>query len=131
MSKSNISSPKIENKFVIDFFELAFLTESCLPPTTIARHSFFMNVIDVYYHQMDWEQRKHFFSWIGKRLNMEQEESHIFNARFNPENQYNLKTIFNGKKETVHAFFLNGKYWVSSSKSVNHAYINSVEKIKL
>jgi hypothetical protein len=29
-----------DKKFVIDFFELAFLIESCLPPSTIARNCF-------------------------------------------------------------------------------------------
>jgi hypothetical protein len=87
------------NKFVIDFFELAFLTEVCLPQSTIARHCFFMNVIDIHYHKMTWEQRKHLYEWIGRKLNMEHEESMIFMARFNPDNQ-NVVTINNeGKKQ--------------------------------
>ena len=118
------------NKFIIDFFELAFLTESCLPPSTIARHCFFMNIIDVYYNQMNWEQRKHFFQWIGKKLNKEQEESQIFLARFNPNNQFNVTTFYEGKKEIVQAFLLKDRYWISSSRSVNQDYIESVEKME-
>jgi len=119
------------NKFVIDFFELSFLTEACLPQSTIARHCFFMNVIDRYYHQMSWEQRKHFFQWIGKKLNMEYEESHIFYARFNPENQFNVTTFYEGKKENVEAFLLKEKYWVSSNRNINDDYIESVEKLTI
>lgn len=120
---------KTENKFVIDFFELAFLTEACLPKSTIARHTFFMDVIDTHYHKMNWEQRKHFFTWIGKKLNMEYEESQIFYARFNPDNQFNLTTLYQGKTENIEAFLLNDIYHVSSSRSVNNDYIKSVEKM--
>ena len=120
-----------DNKFVIDFFELAFLTEACLPPSPIARHCFFMNVIDKHYHKMNWEQRKHFFQWIGKKLNMEHEESQIFYARFNPDNQFNVTTFYDGIKANVEAFLFKNKYWISSNKSVNDDYIESVEKLKI
>jgi hypothetical protein len=120
-----------ENKFVIDFFELAFLTEACLPQSTIARHCFFMNVIDRYYHQMSWEQRKHFFQWIGKKLNMEYEESQIFYARFNPDNQFNVTTFYEGKKLNIEAFLFKNRYWFASNKSVNDDYIESVEKLTI
>ena len=120
-----------DNKFVIDFFELAFLTEACLPQSTIARHCFFMNVIDRYYHQMSWEQRKHFFQWIGKKLNMEYEESQIFCARFNPDNQFNVTTFYEGKKLNIEAFLLKDRYCFSSNKSVNDDYIESVEKLTI
>lgn len=49
------NTDKTNNDFVINFFELAFLTEACLPTSTIARHCFFMNTIDRYYFQMTWE----------------------------------------------------------------------------
>ncbi len=118
-----------EKKFVIDFFELSFLTEACLPQSTIARHTFFMDVVDIHYHKMSWEQRKHLFQWIGKKLNMEYEESQMFYARFNPDNQFNLSTSYQGKKENVEAFLLNGNYYVSSNRRVNNDYIESVEKL--
>jgi hypothetical protein len=118
-----------EKKFVIGFFELAFLTEVCLPQSTIARHTFFMDVIDAHYHKMNWEQRKHLFTWIGKKLNMEYEESQIFHARFNPDNQFNLTTLYQGKTENIEAFLLNDIYYISSRQSVNNDYIKSVEKM--
>jgi hypothetical protein len=122
---------KTDNRFIIDFFELAFLTETCLPPTTIARHSFFMNVIDIYYNQMSWEQRKHFYQWIGKKLNLEQEESQIFMARFNPDNQYKLKTLYQGEEKEQEAFLLKDKFMVSSNRSVNPDYIIHKEKLQI
>jgi hypothetical protein len=120
-----------ENKFVIDFFELAFLTEVCLPKSTIARHTFFMDVINKHYNKMSWEQRKHLFQWIGKKLNMEYEESQIFYARFNPENQFNVTTFYQGVKSDVKAFLLNDTYYISSNQSINNDYIESVEKLKI
>lgn len=129
MKKNN--TEKTHDKFVIDFFELAFLTEVCLPPTTIARHCFFMNIIDIYYHQMNLEQRKHFYQWIGKKLNLDEEESHIFLARFNPDNQFIVKHKYQNKEEEIEAFILNEKYMISSNSWVNNEYIISVDKLKI
>ena len=131
MAKKQIITENTNDKFQIDFFELAFLTEACLPPSPIARHFMFMKVIDRYYHNMSWEQRKHFFQWIGKKLNMEHEESQIFYARFNPDNQFNVKYLNGEKEENIEAFLFKEKYMISSNGRVNEKYIKSVEKIKL
>ena len=129
MEANKYISEDVREKFVIDFFELAFLTEVCLPASTIARHCFFMNTIDRYYFQMSWEQRKHFFEWITPKLKMEHEESRIFHARYNPENQYLVKTSFEGKEEEVEAFLFEDKYMITSARRVNDEYILSVEKL--
>jgi hypothetical protein len=117
------------NNFVIDFFELAFLTEACLPPSPIAKHCFFMNTIDRYYFQMTWEQRKHFFEWITPKLNMEHEESKMFYARYNPENQYLVKTLHEEKQENIEAFLFEEKYMLTSARRINKDYISSIEKL--
>lgn len=122
-------SEDVIGKFVIDFFELAFLTEACLPKSTIARHCLFMNTIDRYYFQMTWEQRKHFFEWITPKLNMEYEESKMFYARYNPENQYLVKTSYEGKEEDVEAFLFEKKYMITSSRRINQDYILSIDKL--
>lgn len=77
MSEEQITD-NTNNKFVIDFFKLAFLTEACLPPSPIARHTLFMDVIDKHYNRMSWNQWKHLFEWIGKKLNMEHEVSTFY-----------------------------------------------------
>jgi hypothetical protein len=130
MPKSKMITENTYDKFVIDFFELAFLTEACLPKSTIARYSFFMNVIDIHYHNMSWEQRKHLFEWIGKKLNMEHEESQIFYARFNPDNQFKITFKKMAEKESVEAFLFKNIYWISSNQKVNNDYIDSIEKIE-
>lgn len=129
LEANNFISEDVKGKFVIDFFELAFLTESCLPASTIARHCFFMNTIDRYYFQMTWEQRKHFFEWISPKLNMEHEESRIFHARYNPENQYLVKTSHEGKEEAVEAFLFENKYMITSARRINQDYILSFTKM--
>jgi hypothetical protein len=131
MDKKQIISEKTYDKFVIDFFELAFLTEACLPKSTIARYSFFMNVIDRHYHNMTWEQRKHLFEWIGRKLNMEYEESQIFYARFNPDNQFKITFKKTTEQESVEAFLFKNIYWISSNQKVNNDYIESVEKLTI
>ena len=124
-----INTDKTNNNFVIDFFELAFLTEACLPPSPIAKHCFFMNTIDRYYFQMTWEQRKHFFEWITPKLNMEHEESKMFYARYNPENQYLVKTLYEEKQENIEAFLFEEKYMLTSARRINKDYILSIEKL--
>ena len=129
MKDKNLTAEKTNNHFVIDFFELAFLTEACLPTSPIARHCFFMDVIDRHYNKMSWEQRKHLFQWITPKLGNDCEESQIFVARFNPDNQYNVKTYYEGIEGNVEAYFFQEKYWIESKRSINENYIKSVEKI--
>ena len=124
-----LKTDKTNNNFVIDFFELAFLTEACLPPSPIAKHCFFMNTIDRYYFEMTWEQRKHFFEWITPKLNMEHEESKMFYARYNPENQYLVKTLCEEKQEDVEAFLFEEKYMITSMRRINEDYVLSIEKL--
>jgi hypothetical protein len=80
---------------------------------------------------MSWEQRKHFYQWIGKKLNMEQEESQIFMARFNPDNQYKIKTLYQGQEKEVEAFLLKDKFMVSSNRSCNPDFIVDTEKLNI
>jgi|694.fasta_scaffold15663_7 hypothetical protein len=124
-----LKTDKSNNNFVIDFFELAFLTEACLPSSPIARHCFFMNTIDRYYFQMTWGQRKHFFEWITPKLDMKHEESKMFHARYNPENQYLVITSCEGKEENVEAFLFEEKYMITSTQRINEDYIFFIEKL--
>jgi hypothetical protein len=52
------------SNFTIDFFELAFLVEACIPPRPIARSMFFDDVSDIHYHKMTKEERQRLFDWI-------------------------------------------------------------------
>ena len=124
-----------EQTFCVDFVEFAFLVEACIPPNPIARSMFWTRVIDEYYNQMTDEERKRLYEWIGMNSGYQHqkekgnEDCLLFDARFNPDNQYQVFTDYEGKRETYHCFKLNDKYHTSSATSILDEYITKVEKI--
>ena len=52
--------------FNIDFFELSFLAEACIPPRPIARTYFWQNLSKVYWYQMTENERERLFEWINR-----------------------------------------------------------------
>ena len=112
--------------FKIDFFELLFLAEVCIPPKPIARSVFFDNLSDKYYHQMSNDERVRFFEFLSPKLNMRNDDCQHFYARFNPKNQYLVKTTYNGKTEEMIVYSFNDKYHISKDSSINEDYIDSV-----
>jgi hypothetical protein len=120
------------SNFKIDFFELMFLAEVCIPPTPIARAVFFENLSNIYYNQMSDDERKRAFEWITKKENFKlashEEDCQLFYARFNPDNQYRVSCFYNGKREVHDCFKFNNKYHISKTTSICEEYIKSVEK---
>ena len=119
--------------FTIDFFELAFLAEACIPPRPIARTMFWQNLTNIYWSQMTEGERIHLFEWLQKNWQYEEslskeEDTQIFHARFNPENQYIVKTNYNDKEETHRAFKMGERYYTLSSSWIAEEYIVEVEK---
>ena len=114
--------------FTISFFELAFLAEVCIPPVPIARHSFFMNLIDRYYNQLQDEERTHLFEWITKKntFNRSDETCELFYCRYNPDNQYTI-TLKSGA--VISCFKKEESYWVSSNQKMNEDFIVAIDKI--
>lgn len=118
-------------KITIDFFELAFLAESCIPPRPIARASFWDKLINEIYNQLSLNERQRLFDWITKNdlFNRENEDCQWFYARFNPKNQFNVSCFYNGKASTIQCFRKDDKYWTSKTRNVNKEYIKSIEPI--
>ena len=54
------------SKFSIDFFELSFLAEACIPQRPIARSMFWNNLTDVYWEQMSEQERASLFAWMNR-----------------------------------------------------------------
>lgn len=86
------------SKFQIDYFELMFLAEACIPPAPIARACFWDKMIDEYYHQLSWYERRHLHEYFQRNLyyedklkNLTNNEIGHFDARYNPGNQYIVK----------------------------------------
>jgi hypothetical protein len=122
------------NKFTIDFFELAFLAEACIPPNPIARTMFWQRLTNVYWEQMTEEEREHLFEWLNRNDNYKQslekeEETQIFHARFDPDNQYMVYTTMDGKDDVNRVFKYKDLYYVRSNSWITPEFITKVEKI--
>lgn len=125
---------KKKQRFEIDFFEFSFLVESCIPPSPIARAYFWGNVIDKYYHEMTENEREMLFVWINRNPRFQSrlkdnEDCQLFNARFDPNNQYLIKTLFKGKEETFHIFKWKDSYHTSKTTSIQPEFITKIDKI--
>jgi hypothetical protein len=121
------------DSFQIDFFELAFLAEACIPPRPIARMMFWQHLTDKYWDQMSDPQRTHIWNWLQKNLYYEEslkteEETQIFHARFDPDNQYMVHTNFHGVEDKRRAFKMGDRYYITRTTSIADEYI--VEVIK-
>lgn len=120
------------SEFKIDFFELAFLAEACIPPRPIARTMFWQHLTNQYWHQMTEGERIHLFEWLQKNWQYEEslqkeENTQTFHARFNPDNQYIVTTKEEGK-EPIRAFKMGDKYYVDTNRWIAEEYITAVEK---
>lgn len=123
--------------FTIDFFELSFLAEACIPPRPIARTSFWHSLTDVYWQQMSEDERSRLFEWLNRNWTYKQsledknEDLLVFHARFNPENQYMVKVKINNSEEEHRAFKLNDKYYTGTRKFVNPGSIIETRKLEI
>lgn len=122
-------------RFAIDFFEFSFLVEACIPPRPIARAMFWIEVIDKYYNVMTQNERDRLFEWMRRndsyihQLEKDNEDVQLFDARFDPTNQYLVTAELNEKVEQHECFFFNHEYHTSSNRFINFDYIIKIEKI--
>ena len=120
------------SNFKIDFFELGFLAEACIPPRPIARTMFWQHLSDQYYYQMTEDERAKLFEWMNrneyyKQSLKEEEETQLFHARFDPENQYEVEVEI-GNKSVHDAFLWKGRYHTSRNTSIVEDYIINIKK---
>jgi hypothetical protein len=122
------------SNFTIDFFELAFLAEACIPPNPIARTMFWQRLTNVYWEKMTEEEREHLFEWLNRNDNYKQsldkeEETQIFHARFDPDNQYIVYTTMDGKDDVNRTFKYKDLYYVKRNSWITPEFITKVEKL--
>jgi hypothetical protein len=122
------------SNFTIDFFELAFLAEACIPPNPIARTMFWQHLTDEYWEQMSEEERDRLFEWLNRNDNYKrslenEEETQIFHARFDPDNQYMVYTTRKEKDYVDRAFKYKDLYHVQRNSWITPEFITKVEKI--
>lgn len=117
--------------FKIDFFELGFLAETCIPERPIARAMFWNNLTDKYWEQMTTGERELLFEWMN-RTDVYQdslkkhEDTQVFHARFDPDNQYLVNTFHNVDH---HAFMYKGKHYIGRNTWIPKEFIKSKNKI--
>lgn len=116
-------------KFEIDFFELAFLAEACIPQAPIARAMFWQHLTDKYWEQMTKGERWQLFEWMNRNERYKEsltkhEDTKVFHARFDPDNQYLVHTD-NGIYLT---YLLRDNYYVKRNTWINKEGITKVEK---
>jgi hypothetical protein len=125
------------SKFEIDFFELSFLAEACIPPRPIARTHFWEQLTDRYWHEMDPDERVRLFEWIQRHgdyqtgLKAGNDYIRIFHARFDPDNQYKIFcTKDKGPVFIYNAFKVGEQYWTGTRTSISEENIVKIEKIE-
>lgn len=118
-------------KITIDFFELAFLAETCIPPRPIARVMFWHRLINDIYYQLNDGERQNMFEWMQRSssFDLNNEDCQWFFARFNPKNQFEVSCFHRGKAEAIQCFKRDDKYWTAINTSINQDYIKSVKSL--
>ena len=116
------------SKFTIDFFELMFLAEACIPPQPIARSMFWIDLCDKHYHEMSSDERKRLFDWLTPKIDLSNEDCKYFYARFDPNNQYCLKATYQGETSEINCFLHDGKYTISHNCFIADEFIDKVKK---
>lgn len=118
------------SEFKIDFFELCFLAEACIPAVPIGRACFWEKLINHHYFELSKDESNKFFEWICKnsRFDLENEACKLFYDRFNPDNQYTVKTLYEGIEKVYDCFLHNGKYHISKTQSVYEKCIIDIKK---
>lgn len=118
----------MEKVFKVDFHELLFLAEVCIPPKPIARTIFFEELSDIHFYQMTPQQRFKLFKVITehKNFDMSNEYCQHFNARFNPQTQY--KAITKEGKEIIHLYKFKETYHVKKMVLLNMDMVKSIDK---
>lgn len=124
----------MDRKFKIDVFELGFLAEACIPQVPIARTMFWHDMIDKYYYQMSKEEADRLHEWISRNNRYQDslekyEDTKVFEARYNPDNQYEVTTEYEGKTEKHRAFKYKDSFYVAINKSLLEEYIIDKKKI--
>lgn len=123
-------------KVGLDIFEIYYLLESCFRGSHL-RSGTIRRFVDEWYGLFTPQQRKNLRDWILRDVYYGKFEPKpsccgedvAFMARYNPDNQYRVKTLYDGKEGIHETFLRDGKYYTKSNRFIAEEYITSVEKI--
>jgi len=84
---------------------------------------------------MTQSERDSLFEWMNrndfyKESLKEHESTQIFHARFDPNNQYLVKTKYNGEEKEINAFMMNERYYISTRTYIASEYIINITKLE-
>lgn len=127
MKKSRINP---YNKFSIDFFELLFLTQVCIPPVPIARAMLFERVSDEFYHQLSDSQRLQMLRVVEEspKFSIDEPDCYHFHCRYSQDTQY-LVTAKTG--ERIECYLFKDRYHIRKDTFVDPGQIESVIKLNI
>jgi len=126
-----------ETTINIDFFEFAFLVEACIPPTPIARSTFWIDVVNKHYHILKQSERNHLYEWISSTIKFKDsmrdknDLANLFKCRYNPDNQYMVHTVYDGKYDDILAFMYETRMCTVKDRFIQPEFIISIDKVKL
>ena len=123
-------------KVDLDLPEMSYLLESCLRGSHL-RSSTVDRFVNEWYRKFNGYERAKLFECMlrnvydGKFKPMTSMcgSDIVFMARYNPDNQYELKVSMSGVKQSVRSYKLADFYWVDSNKYVDPDNIVSVRKL--
>jgi hypothetical protein len=72
----------------------------------------------------EWLQK----SWVYEDSLEKEEDTQVFHARFNPDNQYMVTTNYEGKVQEHRAFKRGDRYYIKRNTWITEESIVSVEK---
>lgn len=119
--------------FNVNFDEFKILASVTIPPRPIARTCFWHDLTAKYWAQMTEGERAHLFEWMNRndyyKESLEKhDDTKVFHARFDPDNQYMVKTKYKRKKEEHRAFKLGDRFYTSLNTFIAEEYILEANK---
>lgn len=127
-------------KVNLDIFEMGYLLDSCLRGSHL-RASTVERFIDEWYDEFTPGEREQLFEWTYRLTYNRDFKSRSaqcgadreFMLRYNPDNQYIVHTLYDGKEEAVECYLDEGgdkpMYKTGVNISIHPDYIVSIEKI--
>jgi len=116
-------------KLTIDYFELTVLIEASWHAGTILRYSIIEKAIDYWYNRLEDNDRARLYDFFKRDFEVKEEIQEIFMARYNPDNQYEVTTDFEGKINKYHCFKWCDEYHTDKKTSIKEKYITEITKI--
>lgn len=131
----------------LDIFEMGYLLDACIRGSHL-RSDTIRRFVDDWYDLFTEDERMRLFEWTI-RLTYDQRwtsngkdyKPHFepcttccghdveFVHRYHPNNQYQVTTLYEGKKDQHRCFLMNGQYYLTSNQLIAKEYIVSVEHI--